>query len=177
VTFFTLPTYPRSLVVPTDTANVLWTQPEDSAIFQAFRNDTPVTSTLLQPAKAPKISPATVSVAVRNGTAQYGLQDNVAGILQQKGFKVASTSQDTAQNVTQTVIQYHAGSEAEAKLLAAKIPGSAILQIPGTGSTLTLVLGSDYGTTAHASGAAQAATPTPSPSFSSRTASQSICAG
>jgi LCP family protein required for cell wall assembly len=177
VTFFTLPTYPRSLVDPTDTANVLWTQPEDSAIFQAFRNDTPVTSALLQPAKSPKISPATVSVAVQNGTAQYGLQDNVAGILTQSGFKVASASQGTTQNVTETVIKYHAGSQAEARLLAGKIPGSAILQVPGTGSTLTLVLGSDYGTTAHASGAAQSATPTPSPSLSSRTASQSICAG
>ncbi|HUY51935.1 MAG TPA: LCP family protein [Streptosporangiaceae bacterium] len=176
VTFFTLPTYPRSLVVPTDTANVLWTQPEDSAIFQAFRNDTPVGTALLQPVKPPKISPDSVSVVVRNGTQQYGLQDNVAGVLQQNGFKVASTSQDTAQNVTETVIKYHAGSQAEAMLLESKIPGSAILQVPGTGSTLTLVLGSDYGTTAHAVGAAQAATPTPSPSFSSRTASQNICA-
>ena len=44
VTFFTLPTYPRQLVVPTDTANVLWTQPVDSRIFQDFRNDIPVSS-------------------------------------------------------------------------------------------------------------------------------------
>src|SRR5258707_10178301 len=34
VAFFTLPTYPRSQVVPTDTANVLWTQPQDGAIFR-----------------------------------------------------------------------------------------------------------------------------------------------
>ena len=41
VTFFTLPTYPRQLVVPTDTANLLWTQPEDSTIFQDFRRRHP----------------------------------------------------------------------------------------------------------------------------------------
>src|SRR6201996_6974111 len=46
VAFFTLPTYPRSEVVPTDTANVLWTQPEDSQIFTSFRNDTPASTSL-----------------------------------------------------------------------------------------------------------------------------------
>jgi hypothetical protein len=35
-------------VVPTDTANLLWTQPEDSTIFQDFRDDIPVSSTSLQ---------------------------------------------------------------------------------------------------------------------------------
>ena len=53
VTFFTLPTYPRSYVDPTDTANLLWTQPQDSLIFQAFRNDVPVSEALLEaPARA-----------------------------------------------------------------------------------------------------------------------------
>src|ERR1700744_4968651 len=46
VAFFTLPTYPRSEVVPTDTANVLWTQPEDSQSFKSFRNDTPASTSL-----------------------------------------------------------------------------------------------------------------------------------
>jgi LCP family protein required for cell wall assembly len=46
VAFFTLPTYPRSEVVPSDTANVLWTQPEDSKIFQTFRDDVPASRSL-----------------------------------------------------------------------------------------------------------------------------------
>ena len=46
VAFFTLPTYPRSEVVPSDTANVLWTQPQDSEIFQSFRNDVPASQSL-----------------------------------------------------------------------------------------------------------------------------------
>ncbi len=173
VTFFTLPTYPRQEVVPTDTANVLWTQPEDSRIFQDFRNDVPVSTGSLHPAPAPAISPGTVSVAVRNGTAQYGLQNTVASVLQQRGFKVASATQGRAQDVTETVIRYHAGSQAQARLLEAKVPGAAIQQVPGTGSRLTLVLGSNYGTTVQA---AAHATPTPSPSISARTATQNICA-
>ncbi|HEY0716588.1 MAG TPA: LCP family protein [Streptosporangiaceae bacterium] len=46
VAFFTLPTYPRSEAVPSDTANVLWTQPEDSEIFQTFRDDVPASQSL-----------------------------------------------------------------------------------------------------------------------------------
>ncbi len=46
VAFFTLPTYPRSEVVPTDTANVLWNQPQDSQIFRSFRNDVPASRSL-----------------------------------------------------------------------------------------------------------------------------------
>jgi LCP family protein required for cell wall assembly len=55
IAFFTLPTFPRSEVVPSDTANVLWTQPEDSQIFASFRDDVPASSTLFgaQPATAP----------------------------------------------------------------------------------------------------------------------------
>ena len=110
VTFFTLPTYPRQLVVPTDTANVLWTQPQDSTIFQDFRNDVQVTGQTLKPVKKPKISPHTVSVVVRNGTSQYGLQDTVGGLLQQDGFHVTNMTQETTQDVTEPMIRSHAGS-------------------------------------------------------------------
>ena len=177
VTFFTLPTYPRQLVVPTDTANVLWTQPEDSTIFQDFRDDIPVSSTSLQPAKKPHISPHTVAVSVRNGTAQYGLQDSVGSLLQQKGFNVTSMLQENTQDITETVIKYHAGQAAAARLLARKVPGSAVEEVPGTSSRLVLLLGSNYGTTTQTEGTGQTTTtPTPSPSLSSRTASQNICA-
>jgi LCP family protein required for cell wall assembly len=46
IAFFTLPNFPRSEVVPSDTANVVWTQPEDSKIFATFRNDVPASSSL-----------------------------------------------------------------------------------------------------------------------------------
>src|ERR1700729_2671762 len=46
IAFFTLPTFPRSEVVPSDTANVMWTQPEDNRIFASFRDDVPASSSL-----------------------------------------------------------------------------------------------------------------------------------
>jgi hypothetical protein len=162
--------------VPTDTANLLWTQPEDSTIFQDFRDDIQVTNTSLKPAKKPHISPHTVAVSIRNGTAQYGLQDSVGSLLQQKGFDVTSMVQENTQDISETVIRYHAGEAAAARLLARKVPGSAVEEVPGTSSRLVLVLGSNYGTTTQTEGTGQAASPTPSPSFSSRTASQNICA-
>jgi len=46
IAFFTIPNFPRGDVVPGDTANVLWTQPEDGQIFASFRDDVPASSTL-----------------------------------------------------------------------------------------------------------------------------------
>jgi LCP family protein required for cell wall assembly len=50
IAFFTIPNFPRGDVVPGDTANVLWTQPEDNQIFASFRGDVPASSTLFAPA-------------------------------------------------------------------------------------------------------------------------------
>jgi LCP family protein required for cell wall assembly len=46
VAFFTVPNFPRGEVVPGDTANVLWTQPEDNEIFQSFQADVPASASL-----------------------------------------------------------------------------------------------------------------------------------
>ncbi|MCW2935531.1 MAG: transcriptional regulator [Actinomycetia bacterium] len=46
IVFFTLPSFPRELVVPSDTANVLWTEPEDDQIFTSFRDDVPASPAL-----------------------------------------------------------------------------------------------------------------------------------
>jgi len=177
VTFFTVPTYPRSLVDPTDTANVMWAQPAASQIFQAFQDDVPVSKALFTPPPV-TLSPKTVSVDVVNGTLAGGLEDTVASVLQQDGFKATptATASQSQQNVTQTVIQYPAGMEPAAQLLESKVPGAALQQVPGTNTALTLLLGGDYGSTVYAtSPSAPAPTPQPSASFTPRTANQNIC--
>src|SRR6266704_6356711 len=178
VTFFTLPTYPRSYVDPTDTANLLWTQPQDSLIFQAFRNDVPVSQALLKHPRVPHLSRARISVVVMNGSASFGLQDTVAATLQQYGFKVPRTGTTGSQAASQTVIRYHAGQEAEALLLSKDVPGAALAQVSGPAEAIgaghiTLLLGADYGTTV-ALGPVTA-TPQPASTFAPRTASQNIC--
>jgi LCP family protein required for cell wall assembly len=171
VTFFTLPTYPRLYVDPTDTADVMWTQPEDSQIFQAFRDDVPVSKALLKHQPPPRIAPGTVSLDVLNGSGAGGLEYTVAAVLEQDGFKVKRTGNASSQSLTQTLIQYHAGQGPQASLLAAKVHGAALEQIPGTGE-VTLVLGSNYGSTAHTG---PGTNPQPTSTFAPRTANQNIC--
>jgi LCP family protein required for cell wall assembly len=63
IAFFTLPNYPRSEVVPSDTANVLWTEPEDDEIFASFNNDVPASSTLFGPPSQPSLQVASSAPA------------------------------------------------------------------------------------------------------------------
>ncbi len=61
--FITVPTYPRSLVDPTDVANVMWQEPQTTAIFSSLRDDVPWGSVAAgQPAgthgATPQVSPA-----------------------------------------------------------------------------------------------------------------------
>ncbi|HEY5989662.1 MAG TPA: LCP family protein [Streptosporangiaceae bacterium] len=170
VSFFTVPTYPRSEVVPSDTANVMWTQPDASLIFQAFRDDVPVTKALLRLTK-PQLPARSVQVRVLNGTSTAGLQDTAAAALKQKGFTITGTGDARTHTVTETVIRYHAGQQAAARLLAWKLHGAALLHVPGTGG-ITLVLGSNYGTTVHTG---PGSAPQAMSSFEPRTATQNIC--
>jgi LCP family protein required for cell wall assembly len=177
VTFFTLPTYPRSYVDPTDTANLLWTQPQDSLIFQAFRNDARVNKALLAHPRVPHLSSSKISVVVMNGTTSLGLQDTVGAGLQQYGFTVPHMRTASSQTVSQTVIRYHAGQEAEALLLAKDLPGVSLSQVSGPAEAIgtghiTLLLGADYGTSVTMG---RAVTPQPASTFAPRTASQNIC--
>ena len=179
VTFFTLPTYPRSYVDPADTANLLWTQPQDSLIFQAFRRDMQVSQGLLKNPRLPYLSRAKVAVAVLNGTTTLGVQDSVGSVLQQDGFNVRHTGAARKHAVSHTVIRYHAGQEAEALLLAQDVHGASLSQVSGPSEALgtghiTLLLGSDYGTTVTVG---PAASPQPASTFTPRTASQNICTG
>ena len=179
VTFFTLPTYPRSYVDPADTANLLWTQPQDSLIFQAFRHDVPVSQALLKNPRVPHLSRAKITVVVLNGTTSPGVQDSVGSVLLQDGFKVRRTGTASKQSVSRTVIRYHAGQEAEALLLAKDVHGASLSQVPGPPEALgtghiTLLLGSDYGTTV-TTGPVTA--PQPASTFEPRTATQNICTG
>jgi LCP family protein required for cell wall assembly len=59
ITMFTVPNYPRADVVPSDTANVLWSQPQASEIFSSFRGDQPPSRTLFSgPAAKPQAATA-----------------------------------------------------------------------------------------------------------------------
>ena len=126
VTFFTLPTFPRSLVDPSDTANVMWTQPLDSQIFAAFQDDVPVSQALLDQAQAGRLPASQVRVTVLNGTGQPGLAVAVADQLRQYGYQIRMAHKLDSLR-TRTSIKYGAGQVSQATRLAGTVPG-AVLQ-------------------------------------------------
>ena len=85
---------------------------------------------------------------------------------------MVAETQNASTDVTETVIKYHQGDRARPSCCWPRCPGRS-WNGPGTSPRLTLVLGSDYGTTSEST---ESVVPTPSPSISSRTASQNICA-
>ena len=211
VTFFTLPTFPRSEVDPSDTANVMWTQPLDSQIFAAFQDDVPVSQALLYEAQAGRLPARLVRVTVLNGSGQPGLAKTVAAQLREYGYRI-QLARRLNRVWNRTSIRYGSGLVPQATRLAGTVPGAVLRSTappdttgepaqvtpsdPLTGQGLltsgaraaaaaaaarsvTLLLGSDYGTAVPLI-SAPAATPAtlsahPARRLHARTANQGIC--
>ena len=84
--------------------------------------------------------PASVAVTVLNGSGVTGAAGAAGTTLAGRGFQVgAPGSSDTTAT---TMVQYPAGSEAQAKAVVAAVPGAVAVQTP-TVTGITLVLGTD----------------------------------
>ncbi|MFN2518012.1 MAG: LCP family protein [Jatrophihabitantaceae bacterium] len=90
---------------------------------------------------ATTVAPSSVTVDVKNGGGTDGAAAQNAAVLRQQGFVIGSTG-TAASPSTSTVIQYGEGMQAQAKTLAAYVPG-ATLQKVSTLERVTLVLGAD----------------------------------
>lgn len=90
--------------------------------------------------KASAAKPADTSVTVLNGGSENGAATTATQTLAAAGFHTG-TPGDASSRAT-TVIQYPAGKEAQAKAVAAYLPGAAVQQT-GDVSTVTVVLGED----------------------------------
>jgi LCP family protein required for cell wall assembly len=90
--------------------------------------------------KAKTVDPSTVSVSVINAGSQDGAASTASGVLDKAGFK-SSVNQSSPPRQDKTTIEYPAGLEAQAKTLAAYVPGAEAHQ--GNVSELTLTLGMD----------------------------------
>jgi hypothetical protein len=85
--------------------------------------------------------PADVSVTVVNGTGIRGLAATTAHALTGLGFHVAGTS-NASSGTTLTAVTYPPGKEAQAKAVAATVPGVAVAPSSHV-SQVTLTLGTD----------------------------------
>jgi LCP family protein required for cell wall assembly len=142
--------------------------PGAQELFATIINDQPLTSVKGSSTPAASPSPSTGSTAVtglrlavqvENGSGQAGRAAQVASALRAKGYSRATASTAAATGVT--MLRYGSGHQPDAAALAAALglPSSAVRQGTGTGSGLTLVIGSDWTTGTTFSGAAGAPSP------------------
>jgi LCP family protein required for cell wall assembly len=90
--------------------------------------------------KATAASPGSVTVSVVNGSGTPGLAAANSTALSGLGFKVTAPANGTSQ--TATTITYPAGMEAQAKAVAAHVPGAAV-SVSTSVQGVTLTLGTD----------------------------------
>jgi len=113
---------------------------------------------------ATRAAPSSVAVRVVNGTGEPGLATRQARALTGLGFDAAVDHARTS--TTLTTVTYPKGEEAQAKAVAAAVPGAAVAASSSV-TEVTLMLGSDGRTVASTS------SPSPSPSASPSPASPS----
>lgn len=123
--------------------------------------------------KANAADPANVTVSVLNGGDTNGAATAATATLQSAGFK--TTTPGDADSRTATTIEYPAGSESQAKAVAAYLPGATVQQTSRV-TTVTVVLGADGQMPAAPSSAAAPSTaPTPTPSSPAHNYSDTTC--
>ncbi|MGO4592834.1 LCP family protein [Leifsonia sp. 2TAF2] len=130
----------------------------DTAAMPAFIQGLMGTPTAYENATAAK--PADTSVTVLNGGSANGAATTATQTLGAAGFKTG-TPGDADTRAT-TVIQYPSGQEAQAKAVAAFLPGASVQETSSV-STVTVVLGDDGIMPAAPAAAGTAPKPNPAP--------------
>ncbi len=88
------------------------------------------------------VAPDDVTVRVLNGVGLDGLARKVGGELQSAGFRTVEPT-NTARSAT-TIVRYAPAQTAAARTLAAAVPGSLLQESSDPGTSLDLVVGSNY---------------------------------
>ncbi|MGW5127972.1 LCP family protein [Streptomyces sp. NPDC004069] len=146
--FTTVPIAEPSFPVKGVGSTVKWDRAKADRLFEALREDRPLTVRRPRPAHPPatvQVAPQQIRVAVENGTGAAGLGKRVDQALAAAGFRTTGAPADAEQRtVARTVVQYDPRWDRSAKSLAAALPGSELRALPGQGATLKVIAGSDY---------------------------------
>ena len=116
---------------------VVWDEVASSDIFTALKNDQPIPD---KPS-APKVDVAPEQIHVQLlGT---GVPATTAyEAFQEAGYIVYAPIADTTH--TATTIEYDPGYDVSLKTLQAALPGAAVVEVPGLGSTFRVTIGNDF---------------------------------
>jgi LCP family protein required for cell wall assembly len=180
VTFTTVPLSNLNYQTPTGESAVLWNTTAAAALFNSLKTDqAPAGHARAGHAGAKSgrsgLKAGQVSVDVYNGTLISGLSGDTGTQLTALGFRVHASGLDwTSQNLAQTVIQYPAGHEADAKLIAKAMPGARLQQVNGLPRVRILLGSSNHAVQSAAPNASSSPSQASSPG-QQRTAAQDTC--
>ncbi|MFG2783300.1 LCP family protein [Streptomyces prunicolor] len=145
--FTTVPIGQMGYVVKGIGSTLKWDQAKAAKLFQALRDDKPLTVRKAPRANAVKVdvAPQQIQVQVENGTATGGLGKRVDAALAATGFRTTHQPTSAADHaVRRTVVAYDPRWDRSAKSLAAALPGSELRAVKGQGPLLKVIAGSDF---------------------------------
>ncbi|MFJ9247900.1 LCP family protein [Streptomyces sp. NPDC101776] len=145
--FTTVPIGQMGYVVKGIGSTLKWDEPKAAKLFQALRDDQPLTVHRAARANAVKVdvAPQQIRVQVENGTASGGLGKRVDAALAATGFRTTHLPVSAADHaVRRTVVAYDPRWDRSAKSLAAALPGSELRAVKGQGPVLKVIAGSDF---------------------------------
>ncbi|MFJ3307286.1 LCP family protein [Streptomyces sp. NPDC086549] len=150
MTFTTMQTAPdptdsNRVVVGSGAKSLFATIANDQSLTTGSGKKSAAASAAAKSTAAASAVPASqIAVTVENGTTLTGRASAIATALTGKGFSSGTTTANAPSPATSTTLTYGAGQKAEARTAAKALglPASHLEQ--GTGSGLTLVVGSDW---------------------------------
>ncbi|MDQ1695482.1 MAG: hypothetical protein QOJ03_835 [Frankiaceae bacterium] len=161
---------------------VFWDKSRANMLWSALRSDGPLPGTEPRPSGSPSpsasplvVAPSAIHVRVLNGTGQSGLAHKVADELRSRGFVVDGVGDANSSAYTSSIVRYGVDRNESSQTLTAAVPGSNRQQDGTLGSTLELIVGSDYAGTRSVTISSPTATPTPRPSLDVVTAQHDVC--
>lgn len=135
---------------------------------QPSGSGSPGSSGTAKPPASPKPlpSPSTITVDVFNATDRQGLAKTTAKQLEQRGFVIGDIANDPVGDPINgtAVVRYGPKGKAQAKVVAAQVPSSKLVNDKRVDRTVSLALGDGFDGLATPAQAAAALAPTPSPS-------------
>jgi hypothetical protein len=112
------------------------------SLFTAVINGTPLPSEGAA-GSGPLVDPKSMKIQVVNGSGKGELPTNTSSALGHLGFQVVSVEKAPA-TIDKTTVRYAPGREAQARTLAAAVPGSKLVEDSSLAGAVQLVTGPEF---------------------------------